>query len=411
MIPYSLAMQPYLIEPHVHLYGCLDPADILALAKDRWKSRADALAIYLKRYRDVFGQSFEATELFEGADALKNITSLFVAKKIDGFQQFQTKFDFLVTLFPFDLNDLSVHEYVVKKYAKLGFHYVEFKVFIPPYIPDSEFGPFMNRLCEVFDQNQSISYIPRLQITLLRERKGFESGLFKLKSWLKSQPKNQHIVKGFDLCMDEQADPVFDKVALFEQVQAMQHPSLGMYIHVGECFDRIKLVPSLLRAAFTIEKGAQRIGHGLCIGHDIDQNTELFATSDQLKEIEYFQASTHKSEICQHIAKLAKSIFDQKNPVVFARELQKLVGELAIEHQVPIEVCPTSNLIISNIPELDTHPVHNMVARNLPLVIGSDDPGIFGTNLKKEWQLLENYIGPQPLKRIRQQQLALAVNP
>ncbi|MCB1303710.1 MAG: hypothetical protein KDK37_05515, partial [Leptospiraceae bacterium] len=51
-----------------------------------------------------------------------------------------------------------------------------------------------------------------------------------------------------------------------------------------------------------------------------------------------------------------------------------------------IEVCPTSNYRIAAVRQ---HPVHRFVSRGLPIIVGADDPGIFDTNLEKEFEILK----------------------
>lgn len=49
-----------------------------------------------------------------------------------------------------------------------------------------------------------------------------------------------------------------------------------------------------------------------------------------------------------------------------------------------IEVCPTSNRRIGGITEPAHHPIHRFLAAGLPLVVATDDPGIFGITLADE---------------------------
>ena len=61
-----------------------------------------------------------------------------------------------------------------------------------------------------------------------------------------------------------------------------------------------------------------------------------------------------------------------------------LVAHLA-EHQIPLEVCPTSNVRTGAVAALDAHPLPQLVASGVPVSINSDDPPMFGTTLNDEY--------------------------
>jgi adenosine deaminase len=61
-----------------------------------------------------------------------------------------------------------------------------------------------------------------------------------------------------------------------------------------------------------------------------------------------------------------------------------LVRELR-ERQIPLEVCPTSNLCLGIVPDLRSHPLPQLVAEGLYVTIGSDDPALFNTTLTDEY--------------------------
>ena len=52
---------------------------------------------------------------------------------------------------------------------------------------------------------------------------------------------------------------------------------------------------------------------------------------------------------------------------------------------IAVEVCPTSNLTAHlGLKSFGQHPIGRLIEENVPFVICSDDPGIFGTTLRKE---------------------------
>ncbi len=64
----------------------------------------------------------------------------------------------------------------------------------------------------------------------------------------------------------------------------------------------------------------------------------------------------------------------------------ELLAYLA-EHQIPLEVCPTSNVATRAVPELSQHPLAEMVAAGVQVSINSDDPPMFSTDLNSEYAI------------------------
>jgi adenosine deaminase len=75
-----------------------------------------------------------------------------------------------------------------------------------------------------------------------------------------------------------------------------------------------------------------------------------------------------------------------------AIEDETLMGYLAAQ-QVPLEVCPLSNVRTGVVPSIDAHPVRRFFERGLLITINSDDPKMFHNSLAEEYQLLEERLG------------------
>ncbi len=69
---------------------------------------------------------------------------------------------------------------------------------------------------------------------------------------------------------------------------------------------------------------------------------------------------------------------------IAAAQDERLMAYLA-EHQIPLEVCPTSNLRTRAVAGLDEHPIGKLVAAGVPISVNSDDPPMFGTTLEQEY--------------------------
>jgi aminodeoxyfutalosine deaminase len=65
---------------------------------------------------------------------------------------------------------------------------------------------------------------------------------------------------------------------------------------------------------------------------------------------------------------------------------EKLVSYL-VEKQIPLEVCPTSNIATRAVERLDAHPLRQMYDAGVLVTINSDDPPMFNTTLNHEYEI------------------------
>jgi aminodeoxyfutalosine deaminase len=63
------------------------------------------------------------------------------------------------------------------------------------------------------------------------------------------------------------------------------------------------------------------------------------------------------------------------------------------ESQVPLEVCPTSNVCTRQVPDLAAHPLPRLLAEGLFVTLNSDDPPMFGTTLTQEYRRAASVLG------------------
>jgi adenosine deaminase/aminodeoxyfutalosine deaminase len=63
------------------------------------------------------------------------------------------------------------------------------------------------------------------------------------------------------------------------------------------------------------------------------------------------------------------------------------------ERDIPLEVCITSNLVTGVVARLEDHPVRRLYDAGVPLVLNSDDPGMFGAWLADEYRLAARSFG------------------
>ena len=73
-------------------------------------------------------------------------------------------------------------------------------------------------------------------------------------------------------------------------------------------------------------------------------------------------------------------------------EDQALVDHLR-EKQIPLEICPTSNLCLGVYPSYEAHPLRRFWDEGLYVTVNSDDPPMFNTDLVREYQVLAQHLG------------------
>lgn len=64
---------------------------------------------------------------------------------------------------------------------------------------------------------------------------------------------------------------------------------------------------------------------------------------------------------------------------------EALVAELQ-QRQIPLEVCPTSNVCLGVAPSLSAHPLPRLMQAGLYVTLNSDDPPLFNTTLTDEYR-------------------------
>ncbi|HEY3530846.1 MAG TPA: adenosine deaminase [Nocardioides sp.] len=70
----------------------------------------------------------------------------------------------------------------------------------------------------------------------------------------------------------------------------------------------------------------------------------------------------------------------------------KLLGYLA-RHGVTLEVCPSSNVATRAVASLDEHPIVAFRDAGVPITVNSDDPSMFNTSLKQEYEIAARLLG------------------
>jgi aminodeoxyfutalosine deaminase len=70
----------------------------------------------------------------------------------------------------------------------------------------------------------------------------------------------------------------------------------------------------------------------------------------------------------------------------------RLVAHLR-ETQLPLDVCPTSNVCTGQVGRIEDHPLPRMLAEGLFVTLNSDDPPMFATTLSEEYRVAARVFG------------------
>ncbi|MBN1977379.1 MAG: adenosine deaminase [Anaerolineae bacterium] len=63
------------------------------------------------------------------------------------------------------------------------------------------------------------------------------------------------------------------------------------------------------------------------------------------------------------------------------------------ERQIPLEMCPTSNICLGVFPSYEAHPLRWLWDEGLFITVNSDDPPLFNTDLNHEYEVLVDHFG------------------
>jgi len=130
-------------------------------------------------------------------------------------------------------------------------------------------------------------------------------------------------------------------------------------------------------------------------GNEDDYPPDLFVGAFEHARSEGLQATVHAGEqahpdnVRKAIELLHATRIGHGGRIVDRPDLVDLVKR----KNVALEVCITSNYIVSAVPSVEEHPVCRLRSMGVPVVVCADDPALFGITLSGELRLFRKLCG------------------
>lgn len=173
-------------------------------------------------------------------------------------------------------------------------------------------------------------------------------------------------------------------------------PSCGISAGVVVAADRtLDPADSLNQAEIAVEYAGQGVvGFGLA-NDETGHPPEPFAPAFKLARDAGLLSVPHAGEL-EGPASVSGALdalgADRIEHGVRAVEDPRLVERLA-GSDVCLDVCPTSNLMLSVVPDMASHPLPALLAAGVRCSLNADDPLLFGPNLLEEYELARTQLG------------------
>jgi adenosine deaminase len=167
---------------------------------------------------------------------------------------------------------------------------------------------------------------------------------------------------------------------------------VGLVADLVRDFGPRKAVITLAEVAEVKDSGVIGIGIG---GSEHDFPPEPFQQIYKQARKQGFHTSAHAGEAAgpESVWGAIRALkVDRIGHCTRAGEDQALLDYL-VEKQIPIEMCPISNLRTGVVASIAQHPIREYFERGLLVTVNTDDPKMFGNSLAVEYQMLVDRLG------------------
>ena len=399
-------------EAHLHLYGCLTAEDLWFIGRDRFSKYEDRLSWYAIEYENAWGRRPDVASYWRDDNGPEIMAKDFLFDAPGNFPQFQAKFNLLIALCPANPEDLTLAEHVFRRDTAEG-GTKEYRTFLPAYLDKDSRTLYLRNLLNLARNHTTKNYRPLIALSCVRTSKELMDLYPFIQNFLKDHPELSSLVTGIDFCGSEVGFPPSDQRDFLAKVihdRNKGEHQLDVLYHVGEMWSHISLASAARWVAESVLYGVKRVGHGMALGLDPE------ALRGKSIEEPLAEAAAHRDWMTRYQSNLAAfglsgedlRWFHKKittstgnivtwdyndNLIVRTRRFQDALLGMVKEQDPIIEVCPTSNLRIGEVPVIQHHPLQRFLNAGLKVIISTDDPGIFGISLGSEESLLRQGFG------------------
>ncbi|NMB56134.1 MAG: adenosine deaminase [Leptolinea sp.] len=183
--------------------------------------------------------------------------------------------------------------------------------------------------------------------------------------------------------------PLDDQLSAINQARQKGFAKYGVRISMAPDISREMrpIEDSQMIARWAIknrDNGISSLGLG---GPEVDNPPELFTETFKIAREAGFPATPHAGETMGPVS--IWGAIRSLNAVRIGHGVRCLEDASLVEYlkktQIPLEVCPSSNVCLKVVPSLAEHPLPRLLEAGLFVTINSDDPPMFNTDLTQEY--------------------------
>jgi hypothetical protein len=424
---------PHECELHVHIGGCFHLEDLFDMGRE---VHGDVdWALFQEAHDLVYPDTpVDPVALFRAAvreGTAEPLRRHYIHGEADGadFERFMTKMNLLICLYRHWRDVLGRESELVRRivdrHRAEGLRYVEYRAMYSggASADPGGFLSFHRANAQILKSASGAGFKANYIISVPRWEPQVGYGLGR--RLLADNPDLCDTIVGLDFCNVEEGYPPKSARATFEQLrndnEADPRQQLEVVYHVGEMYFDKSLESAVRWCHEAGQLGARRIGHAIALGLDPEASLgrrpgahETEIVSERLDQIDY--DLRHAEALSARGVTIDETGLEQEQEQLRSKDKRAAIRRpysfdriaeirrrqdfaLSALEQLGtvIEICPTSNRVLGGVTDPTQHSMHRLLASDVDVVIGADDPGIFDSTLADEVDWVRTHSGLDPI--------------